>query len=532
MKAKKIIGFATAAFMAIAPIMTNAATEDTYQRDVREIQCKTLDMPQVIPENIGYKIRLEPDTHPFIEKKFGTIDIYSQENFSGDLDLYPVMLPDTAKTWPATIGYNVTVTDFDRTNIESLYTYPFVNGYDVRYHTTPETYFLQEDLIYPIFKNYAFCYSPKLKKITLSTRELFEGVFCNCPELEYADLNPSTFVYGYVHEYYDDFWGLNQYIEKDTLLVRQIHKIGNKTFADCPKLKWVFVDPDSLENIGQEAFANCTSLKLRTMRNAVIDKSAFSNCISLDTVEVCAAFENAFNGCTNLKVAEIYDPSNRFSLDDMAFNDCISLDSIRITKNKFNPKNHNFCTGSPFKGCTNLRAIVLRTDSEYDYWQYHQDSIIPTRFPKIPAGAFADSPNIKSIYICPDQATRTSEYILPEIEEGAFPNYNATLYIYSKMKPLVEAHPVWSKFTKIVEIEREIIDDGLSSVSVAEDNDIKIWAENGAVRIQNATNEQLRAQIYLISGQTIYDGTEQTIKLPKGLYIVKVGNKTEKIQVQ
>ena len=101
-----------------------------------------------------------------------------------------------------------------------------------------------------------------------------------------------------------------------------------------------------------------------------------------------------------------------------------------------------------------------------------------------------------------------------------------------EMKPLVEAHPVWSKFTKIVEIEREIIDDGLSSVSVAEDNDIKIWAENGAVRIQNATNEQLRAQIYLISGQTIYDGTEQTIKLPKGLYIVKVGNKTEKIQVQ
>ena len=527
----KLTGFATAAFMAIVPIMTNAATEDTYQRDVREVEATKLINPQVIPDNIQYEISLEPDPYPFLTENRGNIKLSPKGNVSGHLDLYATMFPDTVKTYPYTLGYQVYVTNFGRNDIETLYTYPYNNGHK------RESHFRQENLYNVNFYDFAFIESPKLKKITLSAWELGTGIFKGCPELECADLNPSIFVHNYVHRYFVDPFGngslMEQFVEKDTLLHREIHKIGRQTFADCPKLKWVFVDPDSLENIGQEAFANCTSLKLRTMRNAVIDKSAFSNCISLDTVEVCAAFENAFNGCTNLKVAEIYDPSNRFSLDDMAFNGCISLDSIRITKNKVNAEDiSHFCEGSPFKGCTNLRSIVLRTDPEYDYYKWHDDSIIPTRFPKIPAGAFADSPNIKSIYICPDQATRTSEYILPEIEEGAFPNYNATLYIYSKMKPLVEAHPVWSKFTKIVEIEREIIDDGLSSISVVEDDDIKIWAENGAVRIQNATNEQLRAQIYLISGQTIYDGAEQTIKLPKGLYIVKVGNKTEKIQVQ
>ena len=94
------------------------------------------------------------------------------------------------------------------------------------------------------------------------------------------------------------------------------------------------VIPNSVTNIGNSAFFNCTSLISVNIPNSVtnIDFYAFFNCTSLTSINIPSSVTSigdyAFTGCTSLKSVNI--PDSVTSIGDYAFAGCTSLKSVNI----------------------------------------------------------------------------------------------------------------------------------------------------------------------------------------------------------
>ena len=69
------------------------------------------------------------------------------------------------------------------------------------------------------------------------------------------------------------------------------------------------------------------------------------------------------------------------------------------------------------------------------------------------------------------------------------------------------------------------------------DNGIHLWSNNGTLYIStNNTVSASEAQIFNIDGQTVgtvaIDNNKTAINLPAGIYVVRIGNTTEKVIVR
>ena len=53
---------------------------------------------------------------------------------------------------------------------------------------------------------------------------------------------------------------------------------------------------------------------------------------------------------------------------------------------------------------------------------------------------------------------------------------------------------------------------------------MSVTAAGGAIRVEGA-----EAEVYSLSGALLYRGTDSTIALPRGIYIVKVAGTTTKV---
>jgi hypothetical protein len=93
---------------------------------------------------------------------------------------------------------------------------------------------------------------------------------------------------------------------KDVILPDSLESIGESAFANCYGLESIII-PKNVERIGLRTFANCASLYSVTVPNKVktIDNQAFLNCVSLKSIELPPSLkylhDYAFEGCFNLK---------------------------------------------------------------------------------------------------------------------------------------------------------------------------------------------------------------------------------------
>ena len=92
------------------------------------------------------------------------------------------------------------------------------------------------------------------------------------------------------------------------VIPNSVKNIGNEAFWDCSSLKEIVI-PDSVTSIGYRTFSHCYSLKEIVIPNNVIYISSF-----------------AFSFCESLK--EITIPDNVKNIDYMVFLGCISLKEI------------------------------------------------------------------------------------------------------------------------------------------------------------------------------------------------------------
>lgn len=153
-----------------------------------------------------------------------------------------------------------------------------------------------------------------------------------------------------------------------------------------------------------------------------------------------------------------------------------------------------------FAGCTGLTSVT-----------------IPNSVTSIGTSAFAECTSLNEI-IC-ESATPPTAY--------SFSFFNvpttATLYVPIGSRDAYTNATGWNYFTNILE------DDTKTSVeSTLADNDVNVSVENGNIIVYGADNAKV--EVYSVNGQCVYNGTATTIPVnTKGLYIVKVGDTTQKV---
>lgn len=143
--------------------------------------------------------------------------------------------------------------------------------------------------------------------------------------------------------------------------------------------------PEGIISIEEYAFANCSELRHIYLPSSLteIGEGAFLNCSSLESIKLPADIKNlgydegssaleTFKGCTNLR--EIILPDKLETIGESIFEDCKNLTSINI------PNGVRYIGSNAFKGCSSLEFINL-----------------PTNLSEIKAGAFEDCISLKKI---------------------------------------------------------------------------------------------------------------------------------------
>lgn len=119
----------------------------------------------------------------------------------------------------------------------------------------------------------------------------------------------------------------------EVILPNSIIDIGDCAFKNCTSLASINI-PNSITNIGKYAFINCTSLSSITIPNSVtnIDVEAFQNCTSLTSIDIPNSVTNigaqTFSDCSSLKSIKI--PNSITNIGGYTFYRCTSLKTIEI----------------------------------------------------------------------------------------------------------------------------------------------------------------------------------------------------------
>ncbi len=151
--------------------------------------------------------------------------------------------------------------------------------------------------------------------------------------------------------------------------------------------------PDSMKEIGDNAFYGCTDLTSVNIPNSVetIGESAFSECSKLTEITIPDSVEtigkSAFSECSRINKISI--PSSVKEIGDMPFANCLSLTKIDV-----DAKNNNFTSQNGILFNKDLTEIICypmsRNDSEY---------VIPESINKIGGAAFNNCSELASVKI-------------------------------------------------------------------------------------------------------------------------------------
>lgn len=362
------------------------------------------------------------------------------------------------------------------------------------------------DSIYPTA--FVGCDSISSVKIPASVSFVAEGTFSNCANLEKIDVDANN----------------SHYVSIDGVLLD-----ASKTMLICcpPKKEGSFVVPETVTTICSMAFNNCSSLT-----NVVIPKSvtyianqAFAFCTGLKNLELSGDLKylgsGAFVECLSLESVVI--SGHIDEIDSFVFEDCISLKTVKIQGElKKLPL-------GMFQFCSSLESVELPESLEtigsqaFLYCQNLSEINIPSGLKTIDSYAFYNCASLKSIVL-----TKSISYV------GPFAFYyctNITIRCEAKNKPsgwdsswnITECPVIWN-YGQTNDIEESVI----------AENKVNIYATQGLVVVDNANANVF---VYDITGKLVAKNVsnDQRVEMPiqrAGVYIVKVGNVSQRVVVQ
>ena len=142
---------------------------------------------------------------------------------------------------------------------------------------------------------------------------------------------------------------------------------GKRNYITLPER----IEGKVVSSIGENAFKRNYKLKMVNLPSKlkIIKKSAFEGCTSLNNIDipdtVTTIEECAFNGAVRLMNVTFSNNSKLEILQKDAFSGCSQLSRIDLPKNVIYDEELEYCTGSSFIGCTNLKQVNAHKQSKY-----------------------------------------------------------------------------------------------------------------------------------------------------------------------
>ena len=177
-------------------------------------------------------------------------------------------------------------------------------------------------------------------------------------------------------------------IEKDRFIIQDgIERIGNECFANCTSLKEITI-PNSVTTIGNYAFHGCTSLTSITIPESVtsIGDWAFYKCASLESITI---------------------PNSVTSIGEDAFYNTPYLSNLQSENNGFAIINGILCSYKEQEGTTEItipNGVTHIGDWAFNYYTSLTSITIPNGVTHIGDWAFGFCTLLESITI-PDSVT-------------------------------------------------------------------------------------------------------------------------------
>lgn len=291
---------------------------------------------------------------------------------------------------------------------------------------------------------------------------------------------------------------------------------------------------ESVTRIGKAAFSSCTNLSVINIPTGVtrIEDNTFTFCKKLNSIILHTGITEigsgafAFSTLTQLTI-----PSGVKKIGARAFSGCKNLSAIAV-----DPGNMNF---------TSVDGVLF-DKAKTTLMQFpagHKDSIytIPNGTKKIGGHAFLGAQDLVAVTISAD-VKEIEEYPFKQvfrlksltvkwekplsINENAFdlnvPS-NVTLTVPKGSKAAYAAAPVWKEF-------KQISESTVGNVTLPE---ARIYAAGGRLYLTLQTAAPVG--VYTLNGVLVRTFSapagETTVALPQGVYIVRVGDTSEKVYV-
>ena len=173
------------------------------------------------------------------------------------------------------------------------------------------------------------------------------------------------------------FNGMDQL--KTVSLPESLKEIGDSAFSNCTGLEEICL-PEGLEKICNHAFSGCTNLKWLDIPNSVtdIESYAFYNCASITSFTYPASLTNSgwnlFEGCSSL--SEVIIPEGIKKIAASTFSNLPNLKTVSL------PQSLEVIEENAFNYCENLRFVI-----------------VPNNVSEIRSGAFANCDNLRYVTI-------------------------------------------------------------------------------------------------------------------------------------
>ena len=245
-------------------------------------------------------------------------------------------------------------------------------------------------------------------------------------------------------------------------------------------------------SIGSYAFADCYKTQTITFSDNIetIKFRAFSGCLNVNAIEIPASVteieEAAFEDCRSISELTFEEGSQLESIGSWAFYNNHALGFINL------PESVREIGDAAFYGCNYVEEIV-----------------IPASVQRIGDNGFALCNQVKRMEV---RAT-----IPPTIEAKTFyqVDRNIEFVVPSNARNAYAQDIYWSEFIGETPTDVENTIDG-----------VEIYTQNGTLYVEGLTTDY---QIYNTSGQIVYSGSEVSITLPRGIYLVTINGKVQKI---